>query len=148
MIRGKGFTLTELMIAVAIVGILAAIAYPSYIDSVRKSRRPLAKSALLEVAQREEAYYARKAAYATALGALGYTGLVGGKLPVKDDSGVTRYQLSISAATAGCPVNSCYSLEAEAVGDQANDLVAAYRLDASGNKQQSDGTNWVNGWPD
>jgi type IV pilus assembly protein PilE len=35
----KGFTLIELMIVVAVVGILAAIAYPSYQDSVRKSRR-------------------------------------------------------------------------------------------------------------
>ncbi len=45
-----GFTLTELMIAVAIVAILAAVAYPSYQDSVRKARRADAKTALLELA--------------------------------------------------------------------------------------------------
>lgn len=52
-----GFTLIELMIAVAIVAILAAIAYPSYQDSVRKSRRADAKAALLELAQFMERNY-------------------------------------------------------------------------------------------
>ncbi len=47
----KGFTLIELMIVVVIVGILAAIAFPSYQDSVRKSRRADAKSTLLATAQ-------------------------------------------------------------------------------------------------
>lgn len=48
----KGFTLTELMVATAIVAILAAIAYPSYMSSVRKSNRTEAKTELTDVAQR------------------------------------------------------------------------------------------------
>jgi type IV pilus assembly protein PilE len=52
-----GFTLIELMIVLAVVAILAAIAYPSYQDSVRKSRRADAKAVLLEAAQWMERYY-------------------------------------------------------------------------------------------
>lgn len=47
----KGFTLIELMIVVAVIAILAAIAYPSFADSVRKGHRGQAKADLLEVAQ-------------------------------------------------------------------------------------------------
>jgi type IV pilus assembly protein PilE len=55
--RSKGFTLTEIMIVVAIIGIIAAIAYPSYQDSVRKSRRADARAVLLEAAQFMERRY-------------------------------------------------------------------------------------------
>jgi len=49
--NNRGFTLIELMIAVVIVAILAAVAFPTYQDSVRKSRRAEAKTSLLKVAQ-------------------------------------------------------------------------------------------------
>ncbi len=53
----KGFSLIELMITVAIVGILAAIAYPSYVEHVNRSRREDAKATLLELAQWMERSY-------------------------------------------------------------------------------------------
>jgi type IV pilus assembly protein PilE len=56
-LKAAGFTLIELVIVVAIIGILAAIAYPSYQDSVRKSRRADAKAALLELAHFMERNY-------------------------------------------------------------------------------------------
>jgi type IV pilus assembly protein PilE len=53
----KGFTLIELMVVVAIVAILAAIALPSYNDSVRKSRRGQVKADIAELAQRAERWH-------------------------------------------------------------------------------------------
>ncbi|MFZ4792103.1 MAG: type IV pilin protein [Candidatus Competibacteraceae bacterium] len=61
--KNQGFTLIELMIVVAIVGILAAIAYPSYQDSIRKSRRADAKSVLLQTAQWMERYFTENNRY-------------------------------------------------------------------------------------
>lgn len=55
----RGVTLIELMIAVVIVGILAAVAYPSYQDQVRKTRRSDGQAALLDVAQRLERCFTR-----------------------------------------------------------------------------------------
>ena len=54
--KSKGFSLIELMIAVAVVGILAVIAFPSYQNSVIKGNRAVAKAFLLEVSQREQQY--------------------------------------------------------------------------------------------
>ncbi len=70
-----GFTLIEMMIVVAIVGILTAIAYPSYVNSVTKSRRAEGKSLLLDAAAREERFYAQYGTYTTTIG--GASGCVG-----------------------------------------------------------------------
>ena len=73
--RPAGFTLIELMIVVAIVAILAAVAYPSYTESVRKGKRASAKAKMTEVAGRLQQFYSEQpsaASYTTDLSKLNY----------------------------------------------------------------------------
>lgn len=66
-----GFTLIEVMITVIIIGILASIAYPSYVDYVAKGARADGLAGLLAVANRQEQYYLDNRAYATDMTKLG-----------------------------------------------------------------------------
>ncbi len=101
-VNSAGFTLIELMIVVAIIGILAAVAYPSYIDSVRKGKRAEARAALMNLLQQQERYFTQNNTYETfAVGAVGTK-------PFKDYS-----------SSEGGPTSSSYRLGArtcEAIG--------------------------------
>lgn len=61
--RPKGFTLIDLMVAVAVVAILSVIAYPGYTEAVRKMRRAEARAALMQLMQQEERYYSQTGSY-------------------------------------------------------------------------------------
>lgn len=67
----SGFTLIELMVTVAIVGVLAALAYPSFMDSLRKSRRSDAVAALARVQHAQERWRANNGTYTADLSAAG-----------------------------------------------------------------------------
>ena len=70
----RGFTLIELMITVAVIGILATIAATSYSSQVMQSRRTDARSALMDLAGREEKLFSVTNAYGNTPAALGYSG--------------------------------------------------------------------------
>jgi type IV pilus assembly protein PilE len=70
--RQRGFTLIELMVAVAIVGILAAVAYPSYTSFIQRSRRADAAALLTVVVQAQERYRSNRNTYASELSDLGF----------------------------------------------------------------------------
>lgn len=62
--RRAGFTIIELMLVVAVAGVLALVAYPSFMDSVRKGRRSEAVAALAQVQQSQERWRSNKNSYA------------------------------------------------------------------------------------
>jgi len=64
----SGFTLIEMMIVVAILGIVAAIAFPSYTEYVIKGKRTDAKVELLKIAQLQESYFVQNLSYAANFG--------------------------------------------------------------------------------
>ena len=90
--RAHGFTLIELMIALAVAAVLASIAFPSYLSQIAKGRRGDGKQALVELAQKLERFHTERGTYAGAT--LGN----GGLYPALSPSGY--YSLSISSQTA------------------------------------------------
>lgn len=73
MMQSKGFTLIELMIVVAIIGILAAIAIPNYMNYQCKAKQSEAKTNLGAIRTSQEAFRAENDAFTTDLGAIGFT---------------------------------------------------------------------------
>ena len=127
--RCAGFTLIELMIVVAVISLLAAIALPSYQDSVRKSRRADAKAALVQLAQFMERNFSLSQRYdldsaGTAI-ALPFT-----ESPV--DSGSKFYDLSLTAVGL-----STFTLTATPKNGQAVDVCQNLTIDNAGTKGTS-----------
>jgi len=107
--RENGFTLIELMIVVVILGILAAIAYPSYQEQVRQTRRANAQADLMELASYMERYYTENFTYAGAENTL----------PINQSpkTGTAYYIIAANPA----PTATAYTIVATAQGSQAND---------------------------
>ncbi len=91
---GRGFSLIELMIVTVVLGIIVAIAVPSYRNFVARAQRIEAKEPLLQIQVRQESFYLRNNTYTTDMSELGFANT--GCNP--SDSGV--YQICVTAADA------------------------------------------------
>jgi type IV pilus assembly protein PilE len=132
-VRAAGFTLVELMTTIVIAAILLSIAVPSYTSQVRKSRRTEARTAVLDLATREERYFSVNNNYSAKDFDLGYGGTstssaaIAG-LPV--GGGYYTVTVTTPAAAAG---QAGFLIVATAVGSQAKDTQClTFSVDQSG----------------
>lgn len=120
----RGITLTELMIVVVIVGILSALAYPSYRQYVARAKRNEAKAALLQIATNQERFYLQNNTYTTDMTNLGFN--VAGNFLSDTES----YIIDVGAADAS-------DFAATATYQNADDEAgkcATFTIDGRGNK--------------
>ena len=109
--RNSGFTLIELMIVCAIIGIIAAVAYPSYTRYVVKGNRAAAQAHLIDLAQRQQQYFADSRTYADTIGELNMT----------TPTDVSRHYTIAITTSDGPPPAFTITATPIAGGAQAND---------------------------
>jgi type IV pilus assembly protein PilE len=130
--KNNGFTLIELMITVAIVSILAAVAYPAYTDQIRKGRRAECRSGLMQSMQQQERYYSQFNKYVEF--AKGAT-----SAKTKSFSGETLANSACEIAAVKCTagsstldINQCVELQATMKSD--SDPVKMLYINSNGDK--------------
>jgi type IV pilus assembly protein PilE len=120
--RACGFTLIELMIVLVIVGILAAIAFPSYMQYPRRSARAEAQSYLSDVAALQQQYLVDKRSYAPSLSSLG-----------RSPTGNVASKFAVTVVAADGPPPA-FVITAQATGDQLKDACPTLAIDNVGNR--------------
>jgi type IV pilus assembly protein PilE len=113
-----GFTLVELMVAVAVVAILATIAAGTYSAQVQKARRTDARSAIMDLAGREEKLFSTTNAYSSVPANLGY---VGAAFPLNVGSNYYQINVVVPDPAQAALTPTTYIITATPIGPQASD---------------------------
>ena len=131
----KGFTLVELLITMAIIGILTAIAFPSYQMHVRKGARAAAQAAMMQIADRQAQYLLDARNYAVSTTALA-------DLNVTLQGDATKYTFAITNSAGANTVTTppSYTITATPTGSQGADGVLT--LTHTGAKTRAGNPGW------
>ena len=129
-----GFTLIELMVTLVIIAILAAIAYPSYQDHLRKGRRAAAQAFLVDTGSRQQQYLLDARNYAVGAGALT-------ALNVTVPANLTSYY-AVSVTPGAPTIPPTFTITATPIAGSAQVPDGALTLDHQGNKTRAGLTGW------
>ena len=130
-----GFSLIELMVVLVIISVLVAIAVPSYYDKVLKSHRTEAKTALLDIAGREERYFNTNNLYSATPADVGYAGT----WPQAVGSGY--YNVTVTAPAPAAGALPTYTITATSTGNQTKDTsCSTFTLTSAGVQTSSPNT--------
>lgn len=130
----NGFSLLELMVAVAIVAILAAIAYPSYQEHLRKGRRAAAQTFALETASRQQQYLLDARAYAVGADAIA-------ALSISVPAEVNRFY-TVTVEPAAPTIPPTYTIRAVPIAGSGQEPDGELTLDQAGRKTRGGQPQW------
>ena len=130
--RARGFTLIEVIIAMAIVAILVAVALPTYRDHMRKSRRAEAQAYLMAVASRQQQFLLDTRGYAASLTTIGIAA---------PTNVAAAYDLAV-VTVAGPPPTFRLTATPKATTDQVSERCGTLAIDQTGAKTAALGTCW------